>query len=102
MSIDRIHVSNQGIENHRSVDRGQEARDKEKAGNNSERSSTPSKGDSVELSSKAREMGRISKLASEVTDRTDRINQVREAIQNGTYRVSGEDIANKIIEAHKK
>ncbi len=101
MSIDRIHVSNQGIENHRSVDRGQEAREKEKTGN-AERSSIASKGDSVKLSSEAREIGRLSKLASDATDRSDRINQVREAIQNGTYRVSGEDIANKMIEAHKK
>ncbi len=101
MSIDRISVTNHGIDNHPSLDKAQEARGKDGAVR-PDGTSTPTRDDSVALSSKAREIGRLSQLAGQTGDRAARINQVREAIQNGTYRVSGEDIANKIIGAHKK
>lgn len=101
MSIDRIDISNHGIDNNRSLDKAQEARGKDPTVR-SDRGTSPSPDDSVALSPKAREIGRLSQLAQEDGDRAARINQIRDAIQNGTYRVSGEDIANKIIEAHQK
>ena len=102
MSIDGIHSTNQGIDDARSLDKAQEAR--QKGGSVSrEQTSKPTQDDLVALSSKAKEIGRLSQLAGESSgDRSARISQIREAIQNGTYHVSGEDIANKIIEAHKK
>ena len=101
MNIDRIDISNQGIDSNRSLDKAQEARGKDGTVR-SDRGTNSSPDDSVALSSKAREIGRLSQLAGEAGDRAARINQIRDAIQSGTYRVSGEDIANKIIEAHQK
>ncbi len=101
MSIDRINVNNHGIDNHRSIDRGQEARNNDRARKGGRDGSSPS-GDSVALSSTAKEVGRLSKLASEGADRASRIAEVRQAIDEGAYKVSGEDIANKMIQAHTK
>ncbi len=102
MSIDGIHSTNQGINDPLSLDKAQEARLKD-GPVSKEQTPKPTQDDLVALSSKAKEIGRLSQLAGESSsDRTARISQIREAIQNGTYHVSGEDIANKIIEAHKK
>ena len=101
MSIDNINISNHGIDNQRGLDKAQETQAKE-GPVRQEGTPTPARDDSVALSSTAREIGRLSQLAGETPDRDARITQIREAIQNGTYNVSGEDIANSIIEAHKK
>ena len=101
MSIDRINVGNHGIDNHRSIDRPQEAGNNDQARKGA-RGGSPKLGDSVALSSTAKEIGRLSKLAGEGADRAARIAEVRKAIQDGTYKVSGEDIANKMIQAHQK
>ncbi len=101
MSIDRIDITHHGIDNNRSLNKAQEARAKDPTAR-SDRGTSPSPDDTVALSSKAREIGRLSHLARESGDRAARINQIRDAIQNGTYKVSGEEIANKIIEAHQK
>ena len=101
MNIDSINVTNHGIDNQNSLDKAQEAHGKDGSVRHNGTPTSPPD-DSVALSSKAREIGRLSQLASENPDRAARITQIREAIQNGTYKVSGEDIANKIIEAHQK
>ena len=103
MSIDGIRTTDHhGIDDPRSLDKAQEARRKD-GPVSPQQTPKPAQGDLVALSSKAKEIGRLSQLAGDSSgDRTARISQIREAIQNGTYRVSGEDIANKIIEAHKK
>ena len=101
MGIDQINVSNHGIDNQRSVDRTKEARQDAGTAKNKRTGVAPGQ-DSVALSSTAREIGRVAKLASGGSDRTSRIQQIRQAIDNGTFRVSGEDIAKKMIEAHKK
>lgn len=99
MNIDRINLNNQGIDG-QAVDRSSEA-GKNGAGKQSAIGAKSSE-DSIELSTKAREMGRLAELAGKGADRTERMNQVRAAIENGTYSVSGEDVANKMIEAHSK
>ena len=101
MGIDKINVSNHGIDNQRSVDRTREARSDTGTAKNKRAVVAPGQ-DSVALSSTAKEIDRVAKLASGGSDRTSRIEQIREAIDNGTFRVSGEDIAKKMIEAHKK
>ena len=101
MSIDRINVGNHGIDNNRSIDRGQEEQNNDQA-RKGRRGGSPSSGDSVALSSRAQEIGRLSNLAAQGTDRGARIAEVRKAIEDGTYKVSGEDIATAIIEAHRK
>ena len=101
MGIDQVNISNRGIENHRSVEQTREARTD--AGTAKRKHAVPAPGqDSVALSSTAKEIGRVAKLASGGSDRSNRINQIRQAIDDGTFRVSGEDIAKKMIEAHKK
>ncbi len=100
MNIDRINLTNQGVDNHQSVDRASEA-DKRGTGPNRAAGAKPSE-DSIALSSKAQEIGRLSQLAAKGADRTERLNEIRAAIENGTYEVSGEKIALKMIAAHSK
>jgi negative regulator of flagellin synthesis FlgM len=94
MSIDRINISNQGI------DRAQTTQANELARNAGKDRQVPTGSDSVDLSSKAKE---LDQLASTIEDsRTERFNKVREALESGTYRVSAKDIAQKLIDANKK
>ena len=94
MSIDRVNISNSGI------DRSQAAKGTELA-RNTEKSRRVSTGsDSVAFSSKAKEMDR---LASSVEQsRADRLNKVRSAMESGNYRVSATEIAKKLVEANTK
>ena len=101
MSIDRINVGNHGIDNNRSIDRGQEAQNNDQA-RKGRRGASPSSGDSVALSSRAKEIGRLSKQAAQDADRGARIAEVRKAIEDGTYKVSGRDVATAMIDAHRK
>ena len=94
MSIDRINISNQGI------DRAQATQANELARNAGKDQQVPSGSDSLALSSKAKE---LDQLANTVEDsRAERFNKVREALEAGTYRVSAKDIAQKLIDANKK
>lgn len=53
---------------------------------------------SVEVSPTAQEVNRIAKLIEQMPDtRTDRVQALKTQIENGTYHVSGEDIADLII-----
>jgi negative regulator of flagellin synthesis FlgM len=94
MSIDRINISNQGI------DRAQGTQTNELARNAGKDRQVPTGSDSVDLSSTAKE---LDQLASTIEDsRTERFNKVREALESGTYQVSAKDIAQKLIDANKK
>ncbi len=94
MSIDRVNISNRGVDRSQATEAALQLPSAEKSRKVSEGS------DSVALSSKAKEMDR---LAGKVEDsRADRLNKVRQALESGTYRVSARDLAEKLIEANKK
>lgn len=94
MSIDRVNISNRGIERSQGTQGNELVRTPEKD------RQIPAGSDSVALSSKAKEMDR---LASSVEDsRAERLDQVRQALESGTYRVSARDIARKLIDANSK
>jgi flagellar biosynthesis anti-sigma factor FlgM len=94
MSIDRVNISNQGI------DRAQATQGNELARNAGKDRQVAPGSDSVALSSKAKELGQ---LASSVDQsRTDRFNKVKEALDSGTYHVSAKDLAQKLIDTNRK
>ena len=94
MSIDRVNISNQGI------DRSQATQQTESARNAGKDRKVKGGADSVALSSKAAEMNR---LANTVEDsRNERLNKVRAQLESGAYRVSAKDLATKLIDANKK
>ena len=94
MSIDRVNISNAGI------DRSQYVQGKDPVqAIHKEQASSSARQDSIELSSTAREMDRITDLVDQ--GRQERLNQVREMLESGTYHVTGEDIARKLIEANR-
>ncbi len=95
MSIDRVNISNSGI------DRSQAAKGTELSPRaETRRQQVPAGSDSVALSSKAKE---IDRLASSVEQsRADRLNKVRAAMESGNYRVSATEIAKKLVEANTK
>lgn len=52
----------------------------------------------IDLSGKAREVQQLQKAVTEAPEiREDRVNELKSRIQNGTYHVSAEDIASKIV-----
>ena len=54
--------------------------------------------DQVLVSDQAREIGRLQAAVSTLPDiRTDRVNDVTNAINNGTYNVNGEAVAGKVL-----
>ncbi len=57
--------------------------------------------DKVNLSQVGHELKRIHDILSQTPNiRTDKVNQLKMAIQAGTYEVKGEKIAEKMIEGH--
>ena len=94
MSIDRINISNQGI------DRSQGTQANELVRNSGKDRQAPAGSDSLALSSKAKELDQLANTVEE--SRTERFNKVRDALEAGTYRVSAKDIAQKLIDANKK
>ncbi len=93
MSIDRINISNRGIDRAESTQGLDTVR-------NSGRERTGAKDDSISLSSQAKELDRVAGKVEQF--RSERFERVRQALESGTYQVSGEDIARKLIEANKK
>lgn len=94
MSIDRVNISSQGI------DRSQATQGNEPVRNAEKERRVSSGSDSVALSPQAKEMDR---LASSVEDsRSEHLNEVRQALESGTYRVSAKDLAEKLIDANRK
>ena len=94
MNVDRINISNQGI------DRPQPKQPSELTPSAGKDPQAPSSSDSVALSSKAKELDQLANAVDQ--SRAERLNEVGEALESGTYRVSAKDIAQKLIDANKK
>jgi len=94
MSIDRINISNQGI------DRAQGTQSSELTRPTASNPQTSTGSDSVALSSKAKELDQLSNTVDQ--SRADRLNQVKAALDSGTYQVSARDVAQKLIDANTK
>jgi flagellar biosynthesis anti-sigma factor FlgM len=94
MSIDRVTISNQGI------DRSQTPQTDELTRNAGRDRLVPSGSDSVALSSKANELNRLTNSIEQ--SRAERLNQVREELEAGTYQVLVTDIAQKLIDSNLK
>ncbi len=94
MSIDRVSISNAG------VDRAQGTQPNDSTRHSGKDRNVTAGSDSVELSSKAKELGQLANAIDE--SRAERFNKVREALESGTYQVSARDIAQKLIDANEK
>jgi len=100
MAIDQVNLGgNSGIENQRSIE-GTQARD---ARSNRPAEAGRTAEDALEISPLALEIARLASQVELTSDsEADRTERIRQAIEAGTYNVSGEDIARKIIEALQK
>jgi flagellar biosynthesis anti-sigma factor FlgM len=94
MSIDRVSISNGAIERNLQTYGVGDTRTAE------QQKQTSSTNDEVTLSVAAKDAERLSNLAEQ--SRSDRLEAVRQAIANGTYSVSGEEIAKKMIELNTR
>ena len=95
MSIDRVNISNQGIDRSQQLQGTEQVRN---TGKDKKVSSAAS--DAVTLSSKAKD---IEKLTSSVEDsRAEHLKKVQSALESGTYKVSARDLAKKLIDANKR
>ena len=64
--------------------------------------STPS-GDTVEISNEARQKARALEAVEAAPDvRADRVAELRQQIQNGTYNVTAEQLADRLIGGNKQ
>ena len=60
--------------------------------------STTTAASSVEMSDEAQEIRRVTKLVKKLPDvREDRVAELKAKIESGTYKVSGEEIADLIV-----
>ena len=67
------------------------------------RSEKSGKKDAVQLSSRADEILRLTKLAKSEPDmRLDKVNAIKKQIEAGTYSVSADSVARSIADLHKK
>ena len=94
MSIDRVNISNQGI------DRAQTTQPNELVRNAGKDRQAPSGSDSVALSSRAKELDQLASSLDQ--SRTERFNKVKAALDSGTYQVSAKDLAQKLIDTNRK
>jgi anti-sigma28 factor (negative regulator of flagellin synthesis) len=94
MSIDRVNISNSGIE------RSQGAQPNELTRSTGKDRHVSSGSDSVALSSKANDLKRLATLVEE--SRIGRFNEVRSELESGTYRIPSADLAAKLIDANLK
>jgi flagellar biosynthesis anti-sigma factor FlgM len=94
MSIDRVSISNTAIDRALQSNGIGEARTAEQP------KQTSVANDEINLSSAARDAERLANLAEQ--SRNDRLEAVRQAISNGTYNVSGEAIAKKLIDLNTR
>ncbi len=93
MSIDRINISNRGIDPSQALQGSESV-------NNAQKSRSTSKSDSLSLSSIAKDIDRFASTLEQ--SRVERFNRVREALEAGHYHVSGADIAQKLIDSNTK
>jgi flagellar biosynthesis anti-sigma factor FlgM len=96
MSIDRISLSNGAIDRTLQSNGTEELR----PSSQSRQSRAPVADDAISLSDSARNADRLANMMNNT--RTSRLDAVREAIANGTYRVSGTDIASNLIELNTR
>jgi len=94
MNIDRVSISNGAI------DRANQSYGIGDARPAQQPQQTSVAGDEINLSSAAKDAERLTNLAEQ--GRSDRLEAVRQAIADGTYNVSGEDIAKKLIELNTR
>ena len=94
MTIDRVNISNQGI------DRAQTTQGNELARNAGKDRQVAAGSDSLALSSKAKELGQLANSLDQ--SRTQHFNKVRQALESGTYQVSAKDLAQKLIDTNRK
>ena len=90
MSIDRISISNGAIDRTLQSNGTEELRPSSQS-----RHSRAIGDDAVSLSESARNADRLTGMMN--SSRTSRLDAVREAIAKGTYKVSGTDIASRLI-----
>ena len=94
MSIDRVSISNQGI------DRSQTAQTESTTRSAGKDRQVPAGSDSLALSSRATELNR---LANDIEQsRAQRFEQVRAELDAGTYQVSANDLAQTLIDSNLK
>ena len=93
-NIDNVNIGSPSLDPSYSI----QGKDQVRVGQNTQNSSA--KGDSFVLSSTAQDLGRFTGLLGQSRD--SRIDQVRQMVQSGTYNVSGQDIAQKMIESNWK
>lgn len=91
-NIDSVNIGGTSLDPSYAV----QGKDQARVGQNGQASSA--KGDSVALSSTARDLDRYSSLVGQ--SRNTRIDQVRQMIQAGTYNIPGQDIASKLIDSN--
>lgn len=99
MAIDHINLTgNSGVDQWNIAKT--QSKDSKSSGSSGSRNGVE---DALSISSQAMEIARLASQTEQMEDAgADRIEKVRQAIAAGTYNVSGEDIARKMIEAHKK
>jgi flagellar biosynthesis anti-sigma factor FlgM len=94
MSIDRINISNQG------VDRAQATQANEVARSAGKDQQVSTGSDAIALSSKAKELDQLASTIDQ--SRNEHLDKVRAALESGTYQVSARAIAEALIDANKK
>lgn len=73
-------------------------RNVEKVSANDKQNSAAVESDAVSISEKGKDVSEMTRTLKEMPDvRADKIADLKERISNGTYNVSGKDIASKII-----
>ena len=94
MSIDRVSISNAAIDRNLQTYGVGDSRTTEQP------KQTSVADDELNLSDAAKDAERLGNLVDQ--SRSDRLEAVRQSIANGTYNVSGEDIAAKLIELNTR
>jgi flagellar biosynthesis anti-sigma factor FlgM len=94
MSIDRISINSPNIDRSQSISR----KETDQVRNSNDKPAV-SREDSVSLSSKAKEIDRIASAVEQ--SRVDRLNEVKKALEAGTYHVPADDIARALIDSNK-
>ena len=92
MNIDRVNISNQGI------DRSQAAQPNDLTRTAGKDRQAPAGSDSVALSSRANELNRLANTIEQ--SRAERLEQVRVELEAGAYEVSAKDLAQKLIDSN--
>ena len=93
MSIDRVNISNQGI------DRSQVGQPETTPSAGKDRQ-VPAGSDSIALSDKANELNRLANTIEQ--SRAQRFEEVRSQLEAGNYQVSTADLAKKLIDSNPK